>query len=222
MRADLPQVPACTPCNNRKSALELYAMAVLPFGATHPEATDVLSTMVPGRLEKNQRLARMLSEGMKLTHMSRDGGRSFQSEMSLPLDGERIQALLQMITRGLAFAEWGILLPDADCTLMADFMGEAGTPFINRMLALNGARVSRTLGNGIFSYEGLQGVDSPQLTVWRMSFSGVTVGGDRKSPTDRTSVIGAVSVPRSMSRATEVFQALLAEQDRIIRPRPGL
>lgn len=34
-RADLPQVPACSACNNAKSRLEHHLLTILPFGARH-------------------------------------------------------------------------------------------------------------------------------------------------------------------------------------------
>ena len=54
-RGDLPKVPACKPCNNRKSELERYLTAVLPFGGRHAVATETLGTMVSDRLEGNKK-----------------------------------------------------------------------------------------------------------------------------------------------------------------------
>ena len=62
-RGNLPQVPACRHCNNRKSELEAYLMTVLPFGAKHAGAAELLTKLVPPRLEKNAKLARKLRKG---------------------------------------------------------------------------------------------------------------------------------------------------------------
>jgi hypothetical protein len=59
-RGNLPEVPACERCNNEKSHLEDYLMVVLGFGATHPDATVNLDTLVRRRLENNLRLKREL------------------------------------------------------------------------------------------------------------------------------------------------------------------
>jgi hypothetical protein len=63
-RANLPKVPACAACNGAKSQLEHYLTAVLPFGSQHADGLAHLSGMVPGRLARNQKLARRLSAGL--------------------------------------------------------------------------------------------------------------------------------------------------------------
>jgi hypothetical protein len=59
-RADLPQAPICSECNNEKSKLEHYLTAVLPFGGRHAHASENLAVQVPKRLEKNAKLYRHL------------------------------------------------------------------------------------------------------------------------------------------------------------------
>ena len=60
-RANLPKVPACKECNNRKSRLEHYLTAVMPFGARHSDAGATLEKLVPRRLAKNAKLSRELA-----------------------------------------------------------------------------------------------------------------------------------------------------------------
>jgi hypothetical protein len=110
-RSGLPIVPACEACNNEKSKLELYATAVVPFGGTHADADAILSTMVEPRLSKNAKLAKSLAEGTEHHYTSSDGGRSWDVQMVLPFDGERLARLFQMITRGLVYWEWGWHVP---------------------------------------------------------------------------------------------------------------
>jgi hypothetical protein len=45
-RGNLPEVPACERSNNEKSHLEDYLMVFLGFGATHPDATVNLDTLL--------------------------------------------------------------------------------------------------------------------------------------------------------------------------------
>jgi hypothetical protein len=63
-RDNLPQVPACAPCNGKKAELEHYLMSVLPFGGRHADATENLEVVVPGRLEQNRALHRRLGAGL--------------------------------------------------------------------------------------------------------------------------------------------------------------
>jgi hypothetical protein len=62
-RGNLPQVPSCKRCNNRKSELEAYLMTVLPFGAKNVDAVKILTKLVPPRLEKNAKLEQKLRKG---------------------------------------------------------------------------------------------------------------------------------------------------------------
>lgn len=214
-RGNLPVVPSCTACNNEKSRLEHYALAVLPFGATHMESYTVLSGMVPPRLAKNLKLVRALSAGMNVRYLSDDGGENWRTEMTLPLDAVTLQALFQMIARGLAFAEWEVLLPESTCIVLADYMGSAGRALFDQLFALGGNRVERNLGDGIFVYDGAQSFTEPLLTVWRMTLGGAVVSGDPKIPTETASVVYAVTAPRQMSAANELARILQREQARL-------
>ena len=45
--------------------------------------------------------------------------------------------------------------------------------YFDRLFAMNAKdRVRRDLGNGAVSYQGVQAVDTPQLTLWRFTFYG--------------------------------------------------
>lgn len=211
-RVGIPQVPACSACNNLKARLEHYATAVLPFGATHPAAGAILSTMVQRRLEENLKLARTLAGGKKYSFVSHDYGRTWQTEMTLPLEGDVLSKLFHMIVRGLAYAEFGVLLPEADCLVQADFLTAAGRGMFDQLHAQRGNRTGvKVLGNGIFTYEGVQARETPQLTVWRMSLCGVVVGGDPKAPAERVSVVHAITAPRRIEAASRLVDFLRAQ-----------
>jgi len=193
---NLPIVPACLRCNNEKSKLEHYATAVLPFGAAHAEASAVLSTLVPGRLANNQKLHRHLAENANTKYVSRDGGRSWESGMSVPLDASKIEKLYELIARGLVFWEWDVLLPDADCAVLAGFLTSDGRSFFDHYFVGQGVGTGvRNFGNGVFVYEGVQSLESPQLTLLRMSLYGAEMGGDRKSPGERVTMAYALTAP---------------------------
>ncbi len=207
-REGIPCVPACQSCNNQKSLLEHQFTSVLPFGATHAGAAELLSTLLPGRLEKNLKLARRLADGKQYRFVSRDGT-SWEPEMTLPLDGEALSQLFQMMTRGLAFAEFGLLLPEADCVVLADFMTPVGAQLFDSLHAQRGNRTgAKNLGEGIFRYQGVQSFESPQLTVWRMSLYGIAVSGDPSAPEVRGVIVHAISAPRRMAAARQLVELL--------------
>ena len=190
-------------------------MSVLPFGATHTHSAEVLSTMVQPRLTKNQRLKRELAQGMRTRFISNDGGATWEKQLSLPLKGETLQRLFQMITRGLVYAHFDILLPETECVVFADYMGSAGRTLFDQLFTKRGNRVSQNLGNGIFAYEMVQSFDPSQLTATRMSLCGGVVGGDPKAPDEKASVVYAVTAPRRMSAASELVRMLRAEQQKL-------
>ena len=62
-------------------------------------------------------------------------------------------------------------------------------------------RVAQNLGNGTFRYQGSQGVDIPQISVWGFSaFGGVALGGDPQAPNEISTTIGVLTGPRRVRR----------------------
>jgi hypothetical protein len=166
-RGNLPQVPACGRCNNRKSELEGYLMAVLPFGGKNADAREIVQNFVPARLAKNAKLFRKLQRGYE-----RSGG------TSIPLDHKPLEELFAMVAKALAWRHFGIRLGDGHSAIASVFSNEAEEGFA-RMLASGKVHVSGDLGEGTFRYEGAQGAQYPELTLWRFEvYGGVDFGGD--------------------------------------------
>jgi hypothetical protein len=182
-RAYLPKVPACKPCNNDKSRLELDMTGALPFGARHQQAATNLTLNVPGRLEKNPRLKQELSASMEPAWL-REGTGLYQRTSMVNFDGPKLEALLKYIGRGLAWHHWNLSFrPDDDISVM--FLKDmAGAAFQNM---IDGWRVKqkiiKNLGNGTIEYIGVQAIDPPQLTVWTISMYGglLLSGGECKT-----------------------------------------
>jgi len=206
-RANLPIVPACKGCNNAKSNLEHYLTAVMPFGGRHASSTENLSTMVPPRLAKNSKLFSLLKKGKKTLPALRNGG-PWESEMTLPLDGEKVIQLFELIARGLAYWHWEICLPPETYLVKAAFFNSMGRELFERLLAKNAKeRVKISLGDGVFSYEGAQSAECPELTVWRMSLYGAQVSGDTKVM-EKCSEAYALTAPRRMPAANELVRLI--------------
>jgi len=166
-RGNLPQVPACKRCNNRKSELEAYLMTVLPFGAKNADAAEILAKLVPPRLEKNAKLQRKLRRGYE-----RSGG------TAIPFEHKPLEELFAMIAKALAFQYFGVRLGNGYSSIASLFANE-GAGFFAQMLSTGKARVSGDFGEGTFKYDGAQSKDDPQLTMWRFEiYGGVDFGGD--------------------------------------------
>lgn len=194
-RHDLAQVPACSSCNGEKSVLEHYFTAVLPFGARHAASAVNLKQMVPKRLGKNAKLHRTLRNNWGKRWAEERG---IQVPVStLPVDPAKVERLFDFIVRGLVLFHWGAYLT-RDYRVQVLALTRAGEEYIDGLFRLNAAaRVRVDLGNGTFSYEGAQGVDCPQITVWRFQTYGGLKFADSEVPGEVSSGIGALTGPVS-------------------------
>lgn len=207
-REHLPQVPACHACNNTKSVLEHYLMAVLPFGGRHADASVNLTKMVQPRLEKNLSLARKLQSGREVRYTSCDG-LQWTPEIKLPLDGDKAKGLFEMITKGLVNFHWKQNLSDKDCRVCASFLTHDGETMFQRLWNSRAAdRVRGDLGGGTFVYDGMQASDDPRLTFWRMSLYGVVVGGDAGAPNEKSTMVFSFTAPRRLQAASDLAEIL--------------
>lgn len=193
-RADLPQVPACSPCNNAKSSLEHYLTAVLPFGAQHAGASENLETLVPGRLEKNQRLRRELAANIGSAPCPGTG----RPSMTIPFDGEKLAQLFGFMARGLLWHEWGVMLASTDVVKTIN-LAPLGEKLFESMFELKAARrTSGNLGNGVLAYRGAQGLGEPNFSIWEFQFYSGVVLIEEAGSTEASLKGGVVTGPASL------------------------
>ncbi len=205
-RSGLPLVPACDKCNSRKSNLEHYLTAVLPFGARHSKALDNLQTMVPKRLAKNAKLHRALGNNWGKIWAAEDGG--LQVPVStLPIDPDRVRELFSMVARGLVWYHWRIIIP-RDHFVEVIFLTDHGEQFLEeRFFSVTVAnRVCQDLGNGTFWYEGVQAVDCPEISAWRFSIYGGLKFASTQASGELSSRIGAVIGPQSVKGNADLLR----------------
>lgn len=196
-RDNLPQAPTCDRCNNEKSELEHYLTALLPFGGRHKHSGQNLTLHVPKRLEKNQRLHRELREGQ--VDVSLVQGDHASGTFALPVREGAIEALFEYIVKGLVWHHWRVYLGE-QFPIEVLVLSDHGREFFDReFFSKNAAqRVLENLGDGTIIYEGVQGVDCPQITVWRFHMYGgiVLADGEHVSATE----IGAMSGPQRVMK----------------------
>lgn len=199
-RDGIPKVAACGPCNNAKSQLEHYLVAVLPFGSRHPTASAMLDTEVPRRLAGNRRLHRELAAGHQEAWLTEND--ITQRTITLPFDGEKLDALFALVTRGLAAHHFGVVIPK-DYFIGAGALASVAEPFMTSLLMMNArAKVARSYGDGLISYDGVQATDDFNLTVWRYRIYGGVRLSDANSPAEMPDTIWASS---SRLRSQSVF-----------------
>lgn len=205
-RDNLPKVPACKKCNNEKSKLEHYLTTVMPLGAQHSNARGAME-MVESRLEKNKKLHVRLAEGIRQVFKSINGG-PWAPEMTVPIQGDALEKLSELIVKGLAFHHWKILL-GADHFVRASFFNEVGRRFFDPLFAGTARdRVKDDFGDGAFTYEGVQAQECAELTLWKMSIYGAEVGGDQRSPAERCSIIYGITAPKAWPVTGKLIEIL--------------
>lgn len=206
LRGNLPKVGACRECNNRKSQLEHTLTAVMPLGARHGKAIEVLMA-VERRLAKNRPLHRFLAAGINYAFRSANGS-PWAREMTIPFDSHAMETLGEYIVKGLARYHWGLDI-GAEIFVRASFLRPEGSGAFDRFFAGNAKdRVSCDLGQGVFRYEGIHSNESPNLTLWKMSLYGAEVGGDPVLPGHRVSTMYGLTVAKSSRAADLLAEAL--------------
>ena len=114
-------------------------------------------------------------------------------------------------------------MPDNECVVHADFLTADGRVFFDKLFELNAKRTGqRDIGNGIFVYEGVQSLESAQLTIWRMSLCGALMSDDAKAPMERVSVAYALTAPRRMRAASKLVEVLTGATQKMRAGQPGL
>lgn len=180
-RVNLPKVPACAACNRSKADLERYLTAVLPFAGVHGDARGQLTNEVPRRLAKNPRLHRELEAGRRRGWWQQKSGLIVPA-MVLPLDGEKLVDYVALVVRGLMWHHWQVLL-GSDCFVEAQSLTRHGEKMFAPSSWNGRATVDVQHPSGIFAYRGVQGIDTPEISVWELSLlGGMTVSGGDNEP----------------------------------------
>lgn len=196
-RGNLPQAPACQKCNNEKSKLKHYLTAVLPFGGQHPDAHEALDGLVPGRLAKNKKLHRELQAAIGRIWHPENG--VVHSAMTIPIEPEKIAELFSLTARALVWYHFHqYLLNDHKSAALQ--LTTFGSAFFNRLFSMNAAnQVHNDLGDRTVSYCGVQAIDTPQLTLWRIQlYGGIAFSEDPAMPNEVTTEIGAITGPKRL------------------------
>lgn len=118
--------------------------------------------------------------------------------MTLPVDAEQLLNLFKWIVKGLVWHHWRVRLTDAH-DITAVTLTKAGEELFDRQFNLNAAAsVERTFGNGTFWYQGAQGVDLPEVTIWRLALYAGIHFGDPTVPGEVATRVGVMTGPRSI------------------------
>jgi len=173
LRGNLPKVPACKECNNKKGDLERYAMAVFPFGSSHPAGEEMLRTKVEARLKKDQRLHRQLRQGQRDVPVVNPNGTT-ETRFAIPLDDEKALTLFAMIIKGLLWHHCQSPLPSAYVVRLFSFTDVGIGLFRQHILSLSQEQFQMiVLAEGAFQYEFTRNTQDPFFSVWVLNIYGL-------------------------------------------------
>lgn len=117
---------------------------------------------------------------------------------ALPFDRDRLCQLFAYIVKGLLWYHWSVTLAAAfDTSVM--LLTNDGEGVFSRLLDMNARhRVRENVGESTFFYEGAQGNDYPEFSVWKFSiYGGAKLAGDPVAPLEETSCIGVITAKKS-------------------------
>ena len=206
-RSQIPQVPACRRCNAEKSDLEHYLTAVLLFGGRHADASTNLQNDGPKRLAKNQKLCREFGGGSERIWTQEPSGLLVRA-LAFPIDGEKVERLVGLVARGLMRHHWRVV-PGPDCFVDAYSLTPLGEVHFAPYRSMRAKqRVRGDIGNGALIYEGAQGSDNPQISIWEMTL----LGGVKMTSVDGADIISRFAVitgPQSIKDRAERLARIL-------------
>jgi len=195
-RANLPQVPACADCNNKKSALEHYAATALMAGSNHVDGDLYRREKVAPRIAKNRKLR--LSMGLDTDPVLLNVNGIIRPMHILKIEYEKINKLMSLIVIGLYYFHFGLPLDRQFYSEVCMFAPDHDPALWASMAAYfppGSERVTANLGRGGFVYEGIQSPAHHAFTVWRMAWHGGIPLHGGNSPPQGVAVFWGITRP---------------------------
>ncbi|WP_437545649.1 hypothetical protein WME97_40065 [Sorangium sp. So ce367] len=158
--------------------------------------------MVPARLAKNRKLHRTIASGSRQAWIAENA--LYQQSMSIPVNANMLMDLFSLIVRGLVWFHWKALITQAysvNVLILTDAEERYFDDVLNFVVA---DRATVDLGNSTVQYEGVQGVDDPAVSAWRISMYGGIMFGDSSRPGLIGCRIGAITGPVDSGSDTEL------------------
>jgi len=183
-RGELPQVPACGPCNRRKQRAEDTVGVLLQFGHGSEASRRVLEDRVPKTLRKNHRLWRTLKAGLKRVSVQRESGLIVDA-LAIRLGDQELAHIhdwFSLVTRGLYRFETGVnLSADHSVSLIRPTSRPQCEVLLNVLRADSGHSI-RSFAEGEFRYLFAVARQDP-VSGWFYSFKSVEMFAVTTGPT---------------------------------------
>lgn len=193
---DLPRVPSCDSCNNKKSRLEHYLTSILPFGGKHCTAKKNLKTMVPKRLSKNRKLHRKLASNRDWVWVLQES-ELYTRHTCFKFDGEKLLQLFEYIGKGLYWHHIKSPL-SGDTDVKAKALTKYDIDYFKKHFFTSDRfnYYAGNCGDGTFKYKGMNDPLNPDLSCWVISiYGGIQMYENTKESNEISDAIGVITLP---------------------------
>ncbi len=199
-RGNLPIVPSCAPCNNRKSKLENYVLFVAPLVGRQEGFLEYYEANGWRRLNGNKKRSRELLAGVRRVYERKNG--ILLETRSVPVDFEKVREILHYIMRGLYFFHFKQVVSSGTIVRSGVFTYVDACIHIAQMsdkLGPDVECVGNNFGQGVFAYELIRSRLVSELTFWRMGlFGGAIFGAGDAAPGVTYSNLLGFTAPRAL------------------------
>lgn len=203
-RNNLPQVPACRACNERKSRLEHYLLHAASFASQHNDAIETMQTLLPKRRARNKKLDSELEASRSSVWMKNRNGLITRQGVYL-VDADVVRSWSSLVARGVAAFHWGLQHHQVSDPKVDVVTAETVRRYSSAIATLDPAHriEDANLGNGTIIYS--CGQSGGTFALLFKLYGGIRMSGDDSRYVANT--IAAISLP---SAAIEKMKKLAA------------
>lgn len=189
-RKNLIKVPSCFRCNNKSAKEDEYFKLVLTMNGEvfdHPDVQKILPSVLRSLPNPHNRDLKIeLLKTLGRAHPRTPGGLILPATPMFVARFDRLERVIERVTKGLFFHEKGYRLPEDHMAVAfspirfthadKDFLEHLQKDLIEPV----STQKAKTIGNGVFSYKFAWDSTDPNASVWlflfynRVSFIGGT------------------------------------------------
>jgi hypothetical protein len=179
-RRNLIKVPSCIRCNNKAAKEDEYFKLVLTLNGEvfdHPDVQKVLPSVLRSLHNPHNRDIKIeLLKTLRRTNPRTPGGLLLPAKPMFVARADRVERVIERVTKGLFFHEKGYRLPDDHMAI-----GFSPTRFIDAdkdfsehlrksLIEPVSTQKPKTIGNDVFSYKFLWDGTDPNSSAWLFLF----------------------------------------------------
>ena len=176
--------------------VEDYLTGVMPLGGRHADAMELMTNVMPRRLEKNKRLSREIANGLHANIVVTPDGKTYVDGGKFRIDNSQFRKLALYIAKGLSHYHWGMFVGGENLVSDSLFLTPAGAGLVDAFAVEQfDLKEDGNFADGALVYEGYASTSIPGLTRWRMKLYNVRLTGDARFPGATIDAIDVLTAP---------------------------